>query len=1408
MVVGPCTSLRTAFSPVVFASQFTLLFDPVTCTPWAARSIPPRVRVFGRVGSMSQFDELESLSKLGDGEDMMDAKSLAGGEEEDMPPPTGISRRKKQCGACDEKVGSDDWAKDKFRGLLCKRCDNMRGIRVPWLSQAGLIASHVDAEKKVWWAGLCEANPDVGQLPAPVTKETVNKRITHRLRITGGGQTFLMSDAFGKSVDAKELEKVTFMGTTFYGLSAKLDKTPSFLHIVPETLVDIEHCFALDGGEVSVEKNQQKELFQHFSKVEKIADRIPPQRTMQELLDMSGLTWAAVPERFGCEGVSGVNTLPSSSGGGKQGPQEVPAKNRRKQKEEEGEEDDEISEGEKVDKDGKGTEEEEEEEEDNDGDDGADEGRLGNAFDQATLQSQHGQRRGRGTEGGRGAGGANRGRGRGSRRAGGAECARAIRCRGGIASPRAFDARSAKAHGIVQAARDQLKGLCEDNWAQVVTEGNTNATRKEIRHYQEVFASGDPDLSRELESCSFYEGLCPFMAAWRLHRGVLPEEVMVSHFANLEKIKKAVDTHCTVDGWASGLALIYLQSKFFSLVRSASISHSIEQLSLSDFEQNIRRQSSLFKEGMSSAEVEQIIQQKGLERMVSLAVQPLTNKFRDMKQGQVSRLRGTLLKCIEEDYLPVMVGHFRQLKELLSAIVTVMEMGEKKGNWKPSQVKAAIDQIKVGQTSCSLSRTFMTSPGGRQMALDAEASTKKTSQDSGSDLLLKKAMELEGQNLKLLPLTQLELVSSDDYHAEYLQANLTLAVCGQILNTISYAATKLIQAVDGWSPAGLEEQASALGDWGRNVVRFFRAVLARMCSGAGKALGAHIAGLPSDLTDPELEQKLEELKKAADGYQQELAKEKVQDKFDAAVTAFTSYLAKTGGVDGCLEVEGVKVQSKGLTAVLDFVVTIVELGGVGEAPSLDEALQAWMTAGPGDKPYMQKVIDFVNAREELRRAPGEGVVPSLLELQRSALEHGLVAEIQGAHASGNVEEAMMAFKQASCVSACRVQVKAGDIAQSVRIMANADWPELLDAVFDDVGVARTLAKQVNFNEKPSARMASARHERAWSVVAAAISALGDAARPTTLFEGIWDDAVQLGEVHKALEFCSMQSSITSLAMCLVHAYDGCAGDLALVQEGTKDLQFANALRTAQLICDALAGELSAKKSFFPAGQQKQIEGYQLFCQLAAALQARVKASFLSRAVEQCVAKADDMIKACPNWTPVISATNFNLAASKRLFLDSDSVSQVAKGIRVFVLHRGAVEDAFKLLGQDFAVERPDVFENVLDNEIHARLTCAIKSAVNIIANGKNPKRGTLITELYMLLEKQSKSLPKLKASAQSGPKEKRLALPECLKGALDKLKDDDGSGAGSSKRSCTAPRSCTTASSSSTAPAAKRKKQF
>ena len=98
-----------------------------------------------------------------------------------------------------------------------------------------------------------------------------------------------------------------------------------------------------------------------------------------------------------------------------------------------------------------------------------------------------------------------------------------------------------------------------------------------------------------------------------------------------------------------------------------------------------------------------------------------------------------------------------------------------------------------------------------------------------------------------------------------------------------------------------------------------------------------------------------------------------------------------------------------------------------------------------------------------------------------------------------------------------------------------------------------------------------------------------------------------------------------------------------------------------------------------------------------------------------------------------------------MLLDNDAVAQVPAGIRAFVLQRSAAEDAFKFFGQDLATERPEVFENLLDTEVHARITCAVKSGINIIVNnGKNLKRASLIPELYTLVERQSKSLPELK----------------------------------------------------------------
>ena len=128
-----------------------------------------------------------------------------------------------------------------------------------------------------------------------------------------------------------------------------------------------------------------------------------------------------------------------------------------------------------------------------------------------------------------------------------------------------------------------------------------------------------------------------------------------------------------------------------------------------------------------------------------LASQPLCNQLRDMKQGQVVRVRSSILKSIEEEYIPAMGDPLEKLKGVLTALETVMQAGEKIGNHTPAQIKEAIGKIKSTARNAAgsslLARTFTTCPGGRQMLLDAEACTKKTSQDACGDLLLKKALE-------------------------------------------------------------------------------------------------------------------------------------------------------------------------------------------------------------------------------------------------------------------------------------------------------------------------------------------------------------------------------------------------------------------------------------------------------------------------------------------------------------------------------------------------------------------------------------------------------------------------------------------------------------------------------------------
>ena len=546
---------------------------------------------------MASHDELETLTRLGGEESVCDLASLFGEEDDDddedvsrstMPPPKEMQKRK-TCSACGEKYARHEWGKEKFKGPLCKKCDNLLLIRLPWLSPADLIILLTDSGKKVWWLGLISENDSLGALKPPKTKETVNKRITNRLQITGGGEIFLMSEACNNKVPTPDLEKITFMGKTYYGLRGKLEKAPAFLHVLPQTLIDIEHCFALDDGDVTVETCQQKELFHQFSKLEKVADRQPPQRSMQELLDVAGLTWQDVPGHLlGPQGVEGVQELPHGHGrtGVRASPAEAPSAHGIPgvDSDAEGEEDE----------DGENSEEAETKEEAG--------GRLGNAFEDTGLQGEGTNARGK------------RGRRRMRRRGRGAGAAQRpdlmfptlgkTSQRTSRVGAAGLDALTAKAQGIVQASREQLKSLRGDNWSQLVTEGNANAMRKEVNHFRDVFASGDSELSGDLESCSaFYDAFCPFMTAWRLHRGVLPDEVMMAQFDNLEKIRAALGSDASGDGWAPGLAYIYEQAKFLVNYKERGVSAAIAGLSVTALKDAVRRQTSLFKEEMTSEEV-------------------------------------------------------------------------------------------------------------------------------------------------------------------------------------------------------------------------------------------------------------------------------------------------------------------------------------------------------------------------------------------------------------------------------------------------------------------------------------------------------------------------------------------------------------------------------------------------------------------------------------------------------------------------------------------------------------------------------------------------------------------------------------------------------------------------------------
>ena len=368
--------------------------------------------------------------------------------------------------------------------------------------------------------------------------------------------------------------------------------------------MDIQHTFVLDDGFHTVESCQQKELFQHFSKLEQIADRAAPQYSMQQVLDMAGLTWDNVPEAVrrswlgqvssgsGAQPISDVRATAASPAslvvGARSGVRELDG-----EVEDGGDEDDE-----EADSDGSDAPQEDGSEEEYDESAG---GRLANAFHNADLRQPAASSKGRG-RGRRGGGGGRRGGRRGGR--GGAD---SLDVREFALEQQAkctkLDGQAVKAMGFVKAGMDQLKALSQDDWSEHVTEGNANSIKKELDRYASVFTHKNPAVLDSIMECSFYSSLVPFMAAWRLHRGTLPDDVLAGQYEHLKTLKEALARFANNAELAPGLALLHMDAAFLNTVQQQGVADALGSLDLNATKEIISRQSNLFKAGSSSEEV-------------------------------------------------------------------------------------------------------------------------------------------------------------------------------------------------------------------------------------------------------------------------------------------------------------------------------------------------------------------------------------------------------------------------------------------------------------------------------------------------------------------------------------------------------------------------------------------------------------------------------------------------------------------------------------------------------------------------------------------------------------------------------------------------------------------------------------
>ena len=777
-----------------------------------------------------------------------------------------------------------------------------------------------------------------------------------------------------------------------------------------------------------------------------------------------------------------------------------------------------------------------------------------------------------------------------------------------------------------------------------------------------------------------------------------------------------------------------------------------------------------------------------------LACKPVASQIRDLKPGQVARERGSLLALFEDAYLPWLSGPgARQdlcgLEPVVSALITILKAGEKKPSVKPSEVRAAIEVLRSSQASIPIARSWLGAPSGRQMVADAELCTKKTASDSSADLLLKKSIEHEGAILNIIPPDELgcmEVPRQGDLN--FLGSRVSLAQCQQMLQLVQASSTKLLEALQKWSPTGMEEQSGQVSTHCDNLIRCMFAVLHRVVWGIDAACRPALESIgdqPRQLDAETRAQSLKQMAEATTKFQKELIQDDITAKFGAVVKALATVFETKKQVDLQAKVQRLGVQYDNSVKMLSLASAASDLGTITEPPAFEAAVKEWVE-GSAELPYMQKVVNFVTLCSGVRElAQAESLSSHFAqELAKLLDEHAFMRSLVSTHASHRIDDVMTVLRQSLCHEHCATDV--ADEADYLARVTGNPLDELGGLLFGDLAAVSACTDGAAHCFLGGGSFEGAAHERALLVLSTAVSALGpDTLRPD-FFEGFWNNAVADNQVQKALGLCRVYGHTTSLAICLCFALTSCREMQPFVAtaEGTdeqkEDLRCFVALKMARQTLNTLRGDIDAKLRFYPEEQQVILKGMLTFCKLAEAAVNRFTGVLTYNANTSFAKHSQDLASVCPNWMPLITQKTLNMSGAKKMLMDGDAIAAVSSGVRKFCFVRQVLEDGFRVLKVDFAMANQELYETAIDNEIHARLTVALKTAIQILANGaKNPRCQVLISEFHNLITKQNAAIAKLTTQRVAKTK-KSIQLPASIQEALSKLSSGGGGGGGSS----------------------------